>query len=90
MVLKEVLDIERLKEYLDLIIKRNTEKQNLIGWVLAKDIQRRKLLEIGAKYFLPLLKPFYLNQSVNSCRFSSNQERFLLEQKKMLFQQVMP
>ncbi len=50
MALKEVLDIERLKGYLDLIIKRNAEKQNLIGWVLAKDIQRRKLLEIGDKY----------------------------------------
>ncbi|MCJ7790616.1 MAG: hypothetical protein MUP69_10685 [Candidatus Atribacteria bacterium] len=31
MVLKEILEIERLKEYLDLIIKRNAEKQNLIG-----------------------------------------------------------
>jgi len=41
------LDVERLKGYLDLIIKRNAEKHNLIGWVLAKDIQRRKLLEIG-------------------------------------------
>jgi len=34
MVLKEVLDIERLKEYLDLIIKRNAEKQNLFEFVL--------------------------------------------------------
>jgi len=50
MALEEILDVERLKEYLDLIVKRNAEKQNLIGWVLAKDIQRRKLLEIGDKY----------------------------------------
>lgn len=50
MVLEEILDVEKLKEYLDLIIKRNAEKHNLIGWVLAKDIQRRKLLEIGDKY----------------------------------------
>jgi len=50
MALEEILDVERLKGYLDLIIKRNAEKQNLIGWVLAKDIQRRKLLEIGDKY----------------------------------------
>jgi len=50
MVLEEILDVERLKKYLDLIIKRNAEKQNLIGWVLAKDIQRKKLLEIGDKY----------------------------------------
>ena len=50
MALEEILDVERLKKYLDLIIKRNAEKQNLIGWVLAKDIQRRKLLEIGDKY----------------------------------------
>ena len=50
MLLEEILDVEKLKKYLDLIIKRNAEKQNLIGWVLAKDIQRRKLLEIGDKY----------------------------------------
>jgi hypothetical protein len=50
MVLEEILDVERLKKYLDLIIKRNAEKQNLIGWVLAKDIQRKKLLGIGDKY----------------------------------------
>ncbi|GAH45905.1 unnamed protein product [marine sediment metagenome] len=50
MALEEILDVERLKKYLDLIIKRNAKKQNLIGWVLAKDIQRRKLLEIGDKY----------------------------------------
>ncbi len=50
MVVGEILDIERLKGYLDLIIKRNAEKHNLIGWVLAKDIQRRKLLEISNKY----------------------------------------
>lgn len=50
MALEEILDVEKLKKYLDLIIKRNAEKQNLIGWVLAKDIQRRKLLEIGDKY----------------------------------------
>lgn len=50
MLVEEILDVERLKEYLDLIIKRNAEKHNLIGWVLAKDIQRRKLLEIGDKY----------------------------------------
>jgi len=50
MVLEETLDVEKLKKYLDLIIKRNSEKHNLIGWVLAKDIQRRKLLEIGDKY----------------------------------------
>jgi len=50
MALKEILDIERIKGYLDLIIKRNAEKHNLIGWVLAKDIQRKKLLEIGDKY----------------------------------------
>jgi len=31
MVLKEILDIERVKGYLDLIIKRNAEKHNLIG-----------------------------------------------------------
>jgi len=62
-VLKEVLDIERLKEYLDLIIKRNAEKQNLIGWVLAKDIQRRKLLEISDKYF-PAMTQAILLESV--------------------------
>lgn len=50
MVLEKILDVERLKKYLDLIIKKNAKKQNLIGWVLAKDIQRRKLLEIGDKY----------------------------------------
>ena len=50
MILEKTLYIKRLKEYLDLIIKRNAEKHNLIGWVLAKDIQRRKLLEIGDKY----------------------------------------
>src|SRR4030042_9629 len=50
MALEEILDVERLKKYLDLIIKRNAEKHNLIGWVLAKDIQRRKLLEIRDKY----------------------------------------
>ena len=50
MLLEEILDVEKLKKYLDLIIKRNTEKHNLIGWVLAKDIQRRKLLEIRDKY----------------------------------------
>ena len=50
MILEEILDVEKLKKYLDLIIKRNAEKQNLIGWVLAKDIQRRKLLEIGDTY----------------------------------------
>ena len=50
MVLEEIFDVERFKKYLDLIIKRNAEKQNLIGWVLAKDIQRKKLLEIGDKY----------------------------------------
>jgi len=50
MLLEEILDVEKLKKYLDLIIKRNTGKHNLIGWVLAKDIQRRKLLEIGDKY----------------------------------------
>ncbi|MEA2087494.1 MAG: pyruvate formate lyase family protein [Candidatus Caldatribacteriota bacterium] len=50
MALEEISDIERLKEYLDLTIKRNAEKHNLIGWVLAKDIQRRKLLELGDKY----------------------------------------
>ena len=50
MLLEEILDIGRLKEYLNLIIKRNAEKDNLIGWVLAKDIQRRKLLEIGDNY----------------------------------------
>jgi len=50
MVLEEILDVEKLKKYLDLIIKRNSEKHNLSGWVLAKDIQRRKLLEIGDKY----------------------------------------
>jgi len=50
MVLEEILDVEKLKKYLDLIIKRNAEKQNLIGWVLAKDIQRKKLLEVGDKY----------------------------------------
>jgi len=50
MVLEEILDVERLKGYLNLIIKRNAEKHNLIGWVLAKDIQRRKLLEIGNKH----------------------------------------
>ena len=62
-MLKEVLDIERLKEYLDLIIKRNAEKQNLIGWVLAKDIQRRKLLEISDKYF-PAMTQAILLESV--------------------------
>lgn len=50
MLLEEILDVEKLKEYLDLIIKRNAKKHNLIGWVLAKDIQRKKLLEIGDKY----------------------------------------
>ena len=50
MLLEKILDVEKLKEYLDLIIKRNAGKNNLIGWVLAKDIQRRKLLEIGNKY----------------------------------------
>jgi formate C-acetyltransferase len=50
MALEEILDVERLKKYLDLIIEKNAEKHNLIGWVLAKDIQRRKLLEIGDKY----------------------------------------
>jgi len=50
MLLEEILDVEKLKKYVNLIIKRNTEKPNLIGWVLAKDIQRKKLLEIGDKY----------------------------------------
>jgi len=50
MELEKVLDTGRLKEYLDLIIARNAEKKNLVGWVLAKDIQRKKLLEIGDKY----------------------------------------
>jgi len=50
MVVGEILDVERLEGYLNLIIKRDAKKQNLIGWVLAKDIQRRKLLEIGDKY----------------------------------------
>ena len=50
MLLEEILNIGRLKEYLNLIIKRNAKKKNLIGWVLAKDIQKRKLLEIGDKY----------------------------------------
>ena len=50
MVLEEILDVEKLKKYLDLIVEKNAEKHNLIGWVLAKDIQRRKLLEIGDKY----------------------------------------
>ena len=50
MALENILDTKRLEEYLDVIIKRNAEKHNLIGWVLAKDIQRRKLLEIGDKY----------------------------------------
>jgi len=50
MILENILDTKRLEEYLDVIIKRNAEKHNLIGWVLAKDIQRRKLLEIGDKY----------------------------------------
>jgi len=50
MVLEKILDTKRLEKYLDVIIKRNAEKHNLIGWVLAKDIQRRKLLEIGDKY----------------------------------------
>jgi len=50
MMLEEVLDAKRLKEYLDLIVERNAEKRNLVGWLLAKDIQRRKLLEIGGKY----------------------------------------
>jgi len=50
MLLEEILDVEKLKKYLNLIIKRNAGKNNLIGWVLAKDIQRRKLLEIGNKY----------------------------------------
>jgi formate C-acetyltransferase len=38
MALEEILDVERLKKYLDLIIEKNAEKHNLIGWVLAKDI----------------------------------------------------
>ena len=50
MILEKILDTKRLEGYLDLIIKRNVKKHNLIGWVLAKDIQRRKLLEIGDKY----------------------------------------
>ena len=50
MILEKILDTKRLEEYLNLIIKRNAQKHNLIGWVLAKDIQRRKLLEIGDKY----------------------------------------
>jgi len=60
MALEEILDVERLKGYLDLIIKRNAEKQNLIGWVLAKDIQRRKLLEIGDKYSLSMTQAILL------------------------------
>jgi len=50
MILEKILDTKRLEGYLNLIIKRNAEKHNLIGWVLAKDIQRRKLLEISDKY----------------------------------------
>jgi len=49
-LLEDILDIGRLKEYLNLIIKMNAKKKNLIGWVSAKDIQRRKLLEISDKY----------------------------------------
>jgi len=40
MLLEEILDVEKLKKYVNLIIKRNTEKPNLIGWVLAKEIIR--------------------------------------------------
>ena len=90
MVLEEILDVERLKEYLDLIVKRNVGKQNLIGWVLAKDIQRKKLLEIGDKYSPAMTQGICLNQSVKRYPFSLNQDKFLLEQKEMLFQQVMP
>jgi formate C-acetyltransferase len=50
MGLEEILDAERLQEYIDTIVKRNAKKQNLVGWLLAKDIQRRKLLEIDGKY----------------------------------------
>jgi len=50
MELEKILNIGRLKEYLDLIIERNAEKKNLVGWILAKDIQRKKLLEIGNEY----------------------------------------
>ena len=50
MILEKILDTKRLEGYLDLTIKGNAKKHNLIGWVLAKDIQRRKLLEIGNKY----------------------------------------
>jgi len=60
MALEKILDTKRLEEYLDIIIKRNAEKHNLIGWVLAKDIQRRKLLEIGDKYSLAMTQAILL------------------------------
>jgi len=60
MALEKILDTKRLEEYLDVIIKRNAEKHNLIGWVLAKDIQRRKLLEIGDKYSLAMTQAILL------------------------------
>ncbi|MCD6398480.1 MAG: hypothetical protein J7L08_01030, partial [Candidatus Aenigmarchaeota archaeon] len=60
MALENILDTKRLEEYLDVIIKRNAEKHNLIGWVLAKDIQRRKLLEIGDKYSLAMTQAILL------------------------------
>jgi formate C-acetyltransferase len=63
MILEKILDTKRLEGYLDLIINRNAKKHNLIGWVLAKDIQRRKLLEIGDKYS-PAMSQAILLESV--------------------------
>lgn len=50
MELEKILNTGRIKKYLDLIIERNAKKKNLVGWILAKDIQRKKFLETGDKY----------------------------------------
>ena len=46
----EILQPERLSGYIDHIVQQNRNTHYLGGWLIVKDIQRRKLLEIGSSY----------------------------------------
>ena len=59
----EILQPERLSRYIDRIVRQNWDTHHLGGWLIVKDIQRRKLLEIGSSH-VPAMTQALLLQAV--------------------------